>query len=303
MKHPIDPKVDCVFKALLGAPENSNLLIEFLNAILANYLTSPIVSVEILNPYNEREFLTDKLSIVDVKAEDQQKRIFQVEIQLSNYLSLPARMLYNWATVYSKQLKSGVNYRELKATYAIWLLNENLIADENYRHHFQLQDAHGLTLIDHCHIHVIELNKFYTSTIQNNEQRWLQFFKLGESLNDEALPDWMNTTTMRQAMSTLSRFSEKDKQFFAYHDRQEFLRDLSCREQARDEAFMQLAEARQELADAKQALQQQTQLLQQQAEAARQQAEAAQQQLAEKEHAAMAEIARLKALLADKNLN
>ena len=30
MKHPIDPKVDCVFKAILGAEENCNLPIHFL---------------------------------------------------------------------------------------------------------------------------------------------------------------------------------------------------------------------------------------------------------------------------------
>jgi hypothetical protein len=34
MKHHIDPKIDCVFKALLGAEDNRNLLVHFLNAIL-----------------------------------------------------------------------------------------------------------------------------------------------------------------------------------------------------------------------------------------------------------------------------
>ena len=32
MLHPIDPKIDCVFKALLGAEDNRPLLIHFLNA-------------------------------------------------------------------------------------------------------------------------------------------------------------------------------------------------------------------------------------------------------------------------------
>jgi len=35
MKHRIDPKIDCVFKALLGSEENRNLLVHFLNAVLA----------------------------------------------------------------------------------------------------------------------------------------------------------------------------------------------------------------------------------------------------------------------------
>ena len=83
MDHPIDPKTDCVFKALLGAEDNRDLLIHFLNAILGRDLPSPVTQVDILNPYNEREFVTDKLSIVDVKARDDHARLYQAEIQLA----------------------------------------------------------------------------------------------------------------------------------------------------------------------------------------------------------------------------
>ncbi len=59
MRHRIDPKIDCVFNALLGAEDNRALLIHFLNALLGAELPAPISAVEILNPYNEREFLDD----------------------------------------------------------------------------------------------------------------------------------------------------------------------------------------------------------------------------------------------------
>jgi hypothetical protein len=55
MRHPIDPKVDCVFKALLGAESNRTLLIHFLNSVLVGALPEPIAQVPILNPYSERE--------------------------------------------------------------------------------------------------------------------------------------------------------------------------------------------------------------------------------------------------------
>jgi len=42
MKHCIDPKIDCVFKALLGSEENHNLLMHFLNSILADDLAAPM---------------------------------------------------------------------------------------------------------------------------------------------------------------------------------------------------------------------------------------------------------------------
>ena len=35
LKHPISPTVDCIFKAILGAEENKNLLIDFLKSVLA----------------------------------------------------------------------------------------------------------------------------------------------------------------------------------------------------------------------------------------------------------------------------
>ena len=76
MKHAIDPKIDCVFKALLGAEENSNLLIHFLNAMLGQELESPIVSVDILNPYNDKEMRDGKLSIVDIKARDEALNLY-----------------------------------------------------------------------------------------------------------------------------------------------------------------------------------------------------------------------------------
>ena len=90
-------KVDCVFKALLGAEHNRRLLIHFLNAILGDELTAPLVEVTILNPYHEREFRSDKLSIVDVKAQDQARRLYQIEIQLLNLPDLPGRIVYGWA--------------------------------------------------------------------------------------------------------------------------------------------------------------------------------------------------------------
>ncbi|HSO82886.1 PD-(D/E)XK nuclease family transposase [Thiocapsa sp.] len=57
MRHPIDPKVDCVFKTLFGSDDHRDLLIHFLNALLADDLAAPITDVDILNPYNERETL------------------------------------------------------------------------------------------------------------------------------------------------------------------------------------------------------------------------------------------------------
>jgi len=48
MRHAIDPKIDCVFKALLGAEENRNLLIHFLNAFGRTFTASNSKVVKIM---------------------------------------------------------------------------------------------------------------------------------------------------------------------------------------------------------------------------------------------------------------
>ncbi len=271
MKHHIDPKVDCVFKAILGSEENRNLLIHFLNAILACELVAPITSVEILNPYNDREFMNDKLSIVDVKARDENQHLYQVEIQLINRTYLPERIVYNWADIYSQQLHSGDDYTLLKPTYAIWLLAENLLKnDDDYLHCYKLRDQKNRNLIEGG-IWLLELTKFSASSIKSEDERWLKFFKDGEELDDTVLPDWMNTNEMRQAMTTLSVFSEKERAYFKYQARKEYLR----------EQFM----IQKELKEKETALQEKAVALQKLQEAE------------QRERAALLEIERLKALL------
>jgi len=279
MKHRIDPKVDCVFKALLGAEENRHLLVHFLNAVLVGELSTPISDVEILNPYNEKEFLDDKLSIVDVKAQDRQGQLYQIEIQLANYRSLPTRIIYNWADLYSQQLHSGQDYAELQPTYAIWLLAENLLPTApGYTHRFQFRDDQAQVLEHHGGIWLLELNKFVANRVETEQQRWLKLFKEGEQLDDAVLPEWMNTDEMRQVMSTLKRFSEKDRDYHAYQARQNYLRQQRTIEK-------ELEQERQE----KQAALQEKQAALQEKQAA----------LQEKQ-AALAEVERLKALLARK---
>ena len=250
MLHAIDPKIDCVFKALLGAEENQNLLLHFINAFLAKELQEPLVSVDILNPYNDKEFLDDKLSIVDVKAKDAYDRIYQIEIQLTSYRHLPQRMLYNWADIYSQQLKSGDDYINLKPTYAIWLLAENLIPnDGHYVHHYKMRDDQGLTFTEQGGIWVLELKKFNADKIESEDQRWLKFFKEGDTLDDNILPDWMITKEMQQAMSTLTRFSEKELAYYRYQARQDYLRQQSTIQHELDSANKSAAELKAKAAE------------------------------------------------------
>jgi predicted transposase/invertase (TIGR01784 family) len=258
---------------------------------LADELIEPLVWVDILNPYNDKEFLSDKLSIVDVKAKDNHERLYQIEIQLTSYAHLPARIIYNWADIYSQQLKSGQDYLELRPTYAIWLLAENLLTqDKQYVHHYKIRDDQGKTLTEQGGIWLLELKKFVATQIETEDQRWLKFFTEGEQLNDNSLPEWMITKEMKQAMSTLSTFSEKDQHYYQYQARQEYLREQNTILRELEQAKSESAQARKESMQAKKESAQAKRLT----EAAKKHEVLA---LQEKQ-AALAEIDQLKALLA-----
>ena len=321
MRHPIDPKVDCVFKALLGAESNRDLLIHFLNAVLGADLPRPIVTVDIQNPYNEKEFLDDKLTVVDVKARDATGQMFQVEIQLLNHRDLAARILYGWADLYRGQIKEGESYRKLRPTYAIWLLGQTLLPDDpDYAHEFRMRDQRGRAFLDHGGIWLLELSKFATDTVETEEQRWLKFFNEAERLDEDALPAWMQTQEMRRAMNTLKAFSEKEHAYHAYQARQDYLReqqsiqlefdDLRAEvEQARADAEQERAAKERAQGDAQQeraakeqerAAKEQERAAKEQERAAKEQERAAKEQERVAKDEALAENERLKRLLADK---
>jgi predicted transposase/invertase (TIGR01784 family) len=258
MQHFIDPKVDCVFKALLGAEDNLELLLHFINSILFRDLPGAITEIELLNPYNEREFLGDKLTVVDVKARDASGRVYQIEIQLLVWPNLQARMMYGWADLYSSQLQEGQDYRQLRPCWSIWLVNQDVHPEpQAYAHRLQMQDQKGWKLLEHGGIWLLELGKFADvhrekSHVEGEDAairertRWLRFFTEGNRLDADAPPEWMQTPEMKKAMETLRRFSEKEREYHRYQARMNYLREQSCIMAELEEARTQAALAGQE---------------------------------------------------------
>lgn len=224
MKPHIDPKVDCVFKAILGSEEHKALLVHFLNAVLAHDSGIWIQDVDLLNPYNPREFESDKLSVVDVKARDAQGRSYQIEIQLALHPGLSARMLYTWSTIYHGLIGKGQEFTVLRPVVAIWLLNESLFPGQQASHlPFEvLNREHGIVLSDHLQIHVLQLPDWQLHEGTYAElDRWMYLFKEGEELDVEHPPAILQTEEMKQAMQVLQHFSENERAYLVYQQRLE----------------------------------------------------------------------------------
>ena len=149
---------------------------------------------------------------------------------------------------------------------------------------------------DHCHITTVELSKFVSETVHNDRERWLKFFIEGERLDDRALPSWMQTREMQQAMNTLTEFSDKQHRYHAYQARLDYLRQQRSIEQELEEA-RQAEEAAIQAKEVERRAKEaaiQAKEAERQAKETERQAKEAERQAKE---AALAEVERLRALL------
>ena len=135
-----DPKVDYAFKRVYGDQRNQDILVHLLNAILRPEV--PIRSVEIRNPFSEKDFSDDKLTVLDVRARDESGRLFDVEMQLLLPIHFKGRILHYWAGMFREQIKEGDSYGKLRPAISICLVNQSLFpAVDDYHLVFELVDV------------------------------------------------------------------------------------------------------------------------------------------------------------------
>ena len=90
----IKPYSDIFVKYLFGSKGSESILLNFINDVLGDADFPKIVSVKILNPFNLQTFINDKQSVIDVKAEDEHKRTYNIEIQSAYQKDFLHRVLY-----------------------------------------------------------------------------------------------------------------------------------------------------------------------------------------------------------------
>ena len=284
MKPHINPKVDCVFKALLGSEAHRALLVHFLNAVLAGDPGIRIQQIELLNPYNEREFETAKLSVVDVKARDEAGRWYQIEIQLALHAGLTARMLHTWSAIYHHQLRKGADFTTLQPVIAIWLLDEPLFPGRGAYHvpFVPYNRDHALTLSDHLRIDLLQLSEWPGPGEQTDElDRWLYLFRDGQEVDVATPPALLQSDEMKEAMDVLQHISENQREYLIYQQRLEAEHLEATYRKEAAQAKLEIAQAKLDTAQTKREIAQvkhEIAQVKKQAKLAKQQADAAQQQ-------------------------
>ena len=226
----IDPKVDYAFKRIFGSEANTPILVDLLNAVLNPPAQRRIVAVTLQNPFNDKDQPEEKLSVLDIKARDQDGRHYNIEMQMCATSTYPERVLYYWARIYGRQLEDGDNYDELQETISISFVNGVLFADvPDFHLDFQLRSARrpGLIFSDRLEIHVVELPKFRKNPgeLADSLDAWCFFLKNAADLDAEELPSGLQKPAVQKAMEVLTVISKTDLERERYEAQVRWERD------------------------------------------------------------------------------
>jgi predicted transposase/invertase (TIGR01784 family) len=186
------PTVDYAFKHLFGRESTRPILINVLGSVLLPAPGHFIYDLDLLNPFNPKEALDDKLSILDIKARDQSGRQFNVEMQMLAYRYYEKRILYYGCKLHQQQLHEGDDYLKLRPTISISFLDHVLFPGvPDYHLRFRLlEESRHFPFTDDLEIHILELPKFKKSEteLKTDLDIWLYFFRHAEKMDTDALP-------------------------------------------------------------------------------------------------------------------
>lgn len=228
----IDPTSDIFVIYLLGSEENKVLLLDFINSVLSDSGFEKIVDVEIKNPFNIKTYSYDKMSILDVKATDENGRIYDIEVQTCGNRIFINRSIYYWARNYSNQIVEGDNYTQLKPVICINLLKFKIFEDIDKIHTCFIpyeKDDKSLPLTDHFQIHFIELPKFSEKIkIKESLFDWLLFFKNENDIEEDTMETLLErNNVIKKAHEKYKVFTQDEQLRDLYEARLKYQRDQS----------------------------------------------------------------------------
>ncbi|MGN4669244.1 Rpn family recombination-promoting nuclease/putative transposase [Bacillus cereus group sp. MYBK234-1] len=101
MHNRVNLHIDFAFKRLFRTKGHEEILMGFSNAILQRTLPSPITNLTLEDIHLHKEYMEDKLSIMDVRATLGTSELVNIEIQIANKHDIQKRFLYYWSKLYA----------------------------------------------------------------------------------------------------------------------------------------------------------------------------------------------------------
>lgn len=209
----LDPKNDFVFKRLFAdAPD---LLAALINAVRS--ADPPVQVVEVLNPRIEPAELLGKYIVLDILAEDEHGRRYNIEMQVRREKAWSARSVYYLARTFTQPVRSGGKYETLKSAIGIHLLDFDLFPDPKQAHWcFEMRDREqpSVTLGEELQLNLIELPKADRTGLTGGAlAAWIEFL---EHWQEEERMAEIDYPPVQQALQRIRRLSaDEEAQHYA----------------------------------------------------------------------------------------
>ena len=159
----MDLRIDYAFKRLFGSSD-SLFLISLLNAIFTNKkILRTIKSLTIINPYLDKYSKSDKLSILDIRAQLDDGSTVLIEMHLYDIDNLKYKTIRSWARTYSEEIKEGESYASQPPVICVAFVNGSLDNDESQKIHkcCKIMDIDDNTVFsDALELHYIDMKAF-----------------------------------------------------------------------------------------------------------------------------------------------
>ena len=208
----LSPKLDVVFQALFGEVGNESITKGFLETILERKIDSIDLS---RNPILRREFKDEKLGVLDIIAKIDENEICNIELQIVDKKNIIERILYYWSRLYSRQIKSGEDYKILQKAIVILITDFKIENLEELDYHSRwkiMEDKQGkkIILTQKLEIDIIELPKIIgKEKEQDNLLDWLYFLENPKS--ERVTKKMKENENLKEAVKKLDNLSEDEK--------------------------------------------------------------------------------------------
>ncbi|XTB05423.1 Rpn family recombination-promoting nuclease/putative transposase [Treponema denticola] len=225
---------DYAFKRVFGVEENKDVLQDLLECIL-DIPSKDITGLELLDKEFQKELLSEKLGVLDIKLRLKDGTFVDIEIQNVWYRDFPERTLYYWSKMYNDAIKQGQDYTKLPKCITINLIGKGF--NKNKRLHNKylvLEKDTKEPLVSKLEIHILNLEKArlskegqYKDYKAKRLLNWLKFIETDNTEVREMLEQ--ESPMMRKANTTIELMEMSPRDKWLYESRMKYEHDrASC---------------------------------------------------------------------------
>ena len=225
---------DYAFKRVFGVEENKDVLQDLLECIL-DIPPETIADLELLDKEFQKELLSEKLGVLDIKLKLKDGTFVDIEIQNSWHFDFPERTLYYWSKMYNENIKQGQDYTKLPKCITINLIGKGFNKNKRLHNKYLVLEQYTKEpLASKLEIHILNLAKarlLEGSQFRDKKTKrllnWLKFIETDNPEVREVLAE--NSEIMKKANTAISVMEMSPRDKWLYDSRMKYEHDrASC---------------------------------------------------------------------------